>query len=426
MRRRRHDWGAWTLVGALIVSAAMHAALYLPVSGVLADYFEPTVREAEPVRMVRLSPEAYRRSLEQARRARDRSAGAKARQSAQQRQPEAPAPERKDENRDSNRLNGQVVDVPATKDDSPNPDAKYLGRSNVNVEKESVARLDQRDPTKKRRTNELQEKAQRSNPNAQKTVGLTVEGDQSGPGETDADSGEGQGRGKESQKQFVLEVPDMARRDEVKLQLSDVPGYRQSVANRSGTEAMKGNGERFRYQPGALDGTGATDDEGGGGKRGGGLPSLESLRPTLGTIARISGSPSSDYVEGVPEGDGTYLNTKEFKYATFFIRVKDSVEGYWRDITQREYRRRDPTGRVYGQRDRATLLSIVLDRSGELDSVSVARSCGLDFLDQAAVQAIRAAQPFPNPPDGISEDDGSIRFNFQFVVVMRSSSPFDF
>lgn len=417
-------------MGALIVSAGLHALLYVPVSVTLAEYFEPTAREAEPVRMVRLSPEAYRRSLEQARRARDRTAGpragAQARDRAQQPQPRAPEPEKKSRDNDSSRIEGQVVDVPATRDDSPNPDAKYLGRSNVNVEKESVARLDQRDPTKKRRTNELQDEAQRSNPNAQKTVGLTVEGDQSGPGESEADSGEGEGKGKKSEKQFVLEVPDMARRDEVKLQLSDVPGYRQSVTNRSGTEAMKGNGERFRYQPGALDGTGATDDDGGGGKRGGGLPSLESLRPTLGTIARISGSPSSDYVEGVPEGDGTYLNTKEFKYATFFIRVKDSVEGYWRDITQREYRRRDPTGRVYGQRDRATLLSIVLDRSGELDSVSVARSCGLDFLDQAAVQAIRAAQPFPNPPDGISEDDGSIRFNFQFVVVMRSSSPFDF
>lgn len=428
MRRRRHDWGAWTLVGALIVSAALHAALYVPVSSAVSGYFESTIREPEPVRMVRLSPEAYRRSLEQARSARDRAGRRGGAAASEEQRPPEPTPEpEKTEDRDESRIDGQVVDVPATRDDSPNPDAEYLGRSNVNVEKESVARLDQRDPTKKRRTNELQEKAQPSNPNAQKTVGLTVEGDQSGSGKSDRDSGEGEGAGEQSRKQFVLEVPDMSRRDEVKLQLSDVPGYRQSVNNRSGTEAMKGNGERFRYQPGEVDGTGATDGDAGGGKRGGGgLPSLESLRPTLGTVARISGSPSSDYVEGVPEGDGTYLNTKEFKYATFFIRVKDSVEGYWRDITQREYRRRDPTGRVYGQRDRATLLSIVLDRSGELDSVSVARSCGLDFLDQAAMQAIRAAEPFPNPPDGISEDDGTIRFNFQFVVVMRSSGPFDF
>jgi len=323
-------------------------------------------------------------------------------------------------------VTGQVVDVPATRDDSENPDAKYLGRSNVNVEKESVARLDQRDPTKKRRTNELQEKARPARPEAQKTVGLTVEGENTS-GESKGGKGKGEGQGEASQQQFVLEIPDLARRDEVKLQLSDVPGYRQSVNNRSGTREVQGNAERFRYQPGARDGTGSSNESGsGGGARSGGLPSLESLRPTLGTIARISGSPSSDYVEGVPEGDGTYLNTREFKYATFFIRVKDSVEGYWRDITQREYRRRDPTGRVYGQSDRATLLSIVLDRSGELDSVSVARSSGLDFLDRAAMQAIEAAEPFPNPPDGITEEDGLIRFNFQFVVVMSPSGPFGF
>lgn len=431
MRRRKHEWGPWTLAASLVVSAGVHAALYVPVGEALEDYFASSPKADEPVRVVRLSPEAYRRSLAQARAARDRGRQGRGAQvereaRAQPPQPEAePEPERKE-----SKLDGQVVDVPASRDDSPNPDAKYLGRSNVHVEKESVARLEDRDPSLKRRTHELQRKSQSPDPSAQKTVGLTVEGDAraGAPGESKQAPSETKGQGDaagDGSRQFVLEVPDMSRRDEVKLELSEIPGYRQTINNRTGTQAMKGNADRFRYEPGDLDGSGRSE---GGGRQaggGGGLPSLESLRPTLGTVARISGSPSSDYVEGVPEGDGTYLNTKEFKYATFFIRVKDSVEGYWRDITQREYRRRDPTGRVYGQRDRATLLSIVLDQSGELDSVSVARSCGLDFLDQAAVQAIREAQPFPNPPEGIRESDGSIRFNFQFVVVMRSASPFD-
>lgn len=438
MRRRRHEWGLWTLAAALVVSAAVHAVLYFPVSDALSTYLAPSAKQAGPVKMVRLSPEAYRRSMEAARQARSSRRPARPGRAAtaeeRARRPEVEAPESQPEQERRQPIDGQVVDVPATRDDSPNPDAEYLGRSNVHVEKESVARLEERDPSLKRRTNRLQRKSSSPNPESQKTLGLSVDGDRksgadggdegekAGPGR-----GEGEGEG-EGQRQFVLEVPDLERRDDVKLELSDLPGVRQSVQNRSGTEALDGNGERFRFEPGQLDGTGRANDAGGGGGGGGesgGLPSLESLRPTLGTVARISGSPSSDYVEGVPEGDGTFLNTREFKYATFFIRVKDSVEGYWRDITQREYRRRDPTGRVYGSRDRATLLSIVLDRSGALDSVSVARSCGLDFLDQAAVQAIRQAQPFPNPPDGISESDGSIRFNFQFVVVMRSASPFD-
>jgi len=421
-------------VASLVLSAALHAVLYLPVSDLVADYLAPSASSDDPVRMVRLSPEAYRRSMQRARAARRDGAGrsAAARDATSKTQPVEKAEPEARETPESE-LDGQVVDVPPTRDDSPNPDAEYLGRHNANVEKERVARLEDRDPSLKRRTNELQRKAEASKPKSQKTLGLSVDGEEKSGGSGEGSSGPGRDRGSgegkgEGRGQFQLEMPDLERRDDVQLELSDLPGVRQSVDNRTGTEAMKGNSDRFRYQPGDRDGRGADEGSsasgGGGGGSGGGLPSLDSLRPTLGTVARISGSPSSDYVEGVPEGDGTYLNTKEFKYATFFIRVKDSVEGYWRDITQREYRRRDPTGRVYGSRDRATLLSIVLEPTGELDSVSVARSCGLDFLDQAAVRAIREAQPFPNPPAGITGDDGSIRFNFQFVVVMRSAGPF--
>jgi len=217
----------------------------------------------------------------------------------------------------------------------------------------------------------------------------------------------------------------MKRRDDVQLRLSDLPGFKQQVRNRKGSEALDGNAERFDFQPGTPDGEGS-GEAGGQAKGKRSLPSLEALQPSLGTVARISGSPSMDYVEDVPEGEGTYLNTKQFKYATFFIRVKDSVQNYWIDNFRREFRRRDPTGRSMGNQNRVTLLTITLDRSGSLDDVRVSRSSGLRYLDDAAIQAFRQAQPFPNPPDGIVESDGSIRFNFQFVLVARPSGPFGF
>ena len=125
----------------------------------------------------------------------------------------------------------------------------------------------------------------------------------------------------------------------------------------------------------------------------------------------------------MPEGDGTFLNAKEFKYATFFYRVRDSVAIHWEGLAAQEYRRRDPTGNIYGIRDRATLLHIRLSREGRLDDVRVEQTSGVDFLDNVAVQAFRMAEPFPNPPLGIADEDGNIQFNFQFVVVMSSRSP---
>ncbi len=409
------------LLGSFLASALVHLILYFPVERALVSYFQQAKPpSSEPVKVVTLSPEAWARSMTTARRAnRDRPSPAatptRKREPERTPEPEPPKPEPK-------RPNGQIVDVPPTKDDSPNPDARFLGEHNSNVEKESVARLDARDHTKKRRTNRLQERRTAPRPKSQKTLGLTVQGEEKGVDGEGKSSGEDDGSG-EGKKQFQLELPDFKRRDEVKLKLSDLPGFRQSIQNRSGSDAMQGNGKRFRFQPGDVQGDGTGAKKGAGGKKG--LPSLEALQPNLGTVARISGSPSLDYVENVPEGEGTFLNTKEFKYATFFIRVKDSVQDYWIENFRREYRRRDPTGRIFGARDRITLLAIVLDDEGQLSSVRVAESSGLDFLDEAAVQAFRQAQPFPNPPQGIVESDGSIRFNFQFVVVLRSGGPFD-
>ena len=76
--------------------------------------------------------------------------------------------------------------------------------------------------------------------------------------------------------------------------------------------------------------------------------------------------------------------------------------------------RHDPYGNIYGVKDRYTVLNVVLDSDGELSDVTVARSSGVGFLDDEAVHAFQLASPFPNPPHGLLETDGSIRFQFGF------------
>lgn len=430
MRHRRSHRSV--LFPALLLSALIHAVAYWPVSRVLEDYFAHVPpRGKGPVEVVRLAPEVYDRAMEQARQAAARSRRTDRSKNHGKAPPgRPPKPERKKPEPDKSKdlPDRQIVDVPATKDDSPNPDAKYLGKFNSNVDKESVARIEDRDPSRKRTTHKLQDRSPSARPDTPKAPGLEIRSPSSGGGTGgSSDSAEkGQGEGDEGgKKRFALEVPDLKRRDDVQLKLSDLPDFGQALKNQQGRSEVRGNSDRFKVEPGDPNGDSDRDGEAsGGGKGTPGLPNLDALRPRLGTVGRIAGSPSSDYIENVPEGDGTFLNTKEFKYATFFIRVKDSVEGHWHTLTRQEYRRRDPTGRIYGQRNRSTLLTVVLDDAGRLGSVRIAESCGLDFLDQAAVEAFRRAQPFPNPPDGIIEDDGNVRFNFQFVVVFRPSGPF--
>jgi protein TonB len=66
--------------------------------------------------------------------------------------------------------------------------------------------------------------------------------------------------------------------------------------------------------------------------------------------------------------------------------------------------------------DRITKLMIVLNSAGTLVKVQVLRDSGVSDLDDAAIEAFRAAAPFPNPPKGIIESDGTVKIRWDFVI----------
>ena len=119
------------------------------------------------------------------------------------------------------------------------------------------------------------------------------------------------------------------------------------------------------------------------------------------------------------EGDGTYLNTREFKYATYFNRIKQAVSGTW--TPQHALDLRDPDRTMYAFKDRVTLLAVTLDDAGGVKDLAVQRSSGVDFLDRTALDAFRKAQPFNNPPPGLVDGRGEIRFTFGFYLEVGRS-----
>ena len=125
------------------------------------------------------------------------------------------------------------------------------------------------------------------------------------------------------------------------------------------------------------------------------------------------GAPSNDAIVGVEEGEGTFLNTKEFKYASFFNRVKRDVTRVWNPMP--DWQREDPTGQLYGHIQKKTLLRVVLDGEGTVVDVKVARSSTIEFLDKAAVNAFWNCRQFPNPPKGLVVDN-KVDFYFGFMV----------
>ncbi len=297
---------------------------------------------------------------------------------------------------------GQVVDV-APGNSKENPNAKYLAESSNSVERESRAK---------------DQSAEYRNAMPRRTS--TTPHDTNGHDTTEQIQISGNnGRGQDDRPlrtnspKAVYEVPDVKARSEVALKATVDTGEGAEVSNHAESVAIQGNGKRLLLQPGAQDG----DEQPSQGHLGADGPA--NLMPSMAVLDKITGAAPNDHLSDVDPGEGTFLNTKEWKFASFFNRVKQSISHHWHPIGQLQLR--DPSGQVYGSRDRYTVLSVTLDDRGHVVDVFVEKSSGLDFLDLEAVHSFERAQPFPNPPPGLVADDSRVRFSFGFFLEMSSS-----
>ncbi len=303
--------------------------------------------------------------------------------------------EKEEKDRD---LKGQVVDVAPTPDNRRPENAKYLSEHNTRVEKETVSRHQRKDYGVAQPRPTVAE-YQRRRSSDQK--------DQTGDAETTIlMKKQGQRQTKSTERAFAFEYPDMEKRQSLRLKLDldlgQLPRY-------SASDEIRGNSDRLRMIPGKF----SDQEQGEAGEEGQDKQNVALLgRESLKHLDMVTGAPANDYLKDLPKGEETLLNSKEFRYATFFNRVKRGVSDQWNP--GEVYLRHDPYGNIYGVKDRYTVLNVVLDSEGHLSDVSVARSSGVGFLDDEAVHAFELASPFPNPPEGLLENDGSIRFQFGF------------
>ena len=314
--------------------------------------------------------------------------------------PPPPAPE--EEKKKEPLPKGQVVDVQPGNDQKPPPDSKYLADHDNKVEKQTRAK-DQTPFYKNampHRTTPLPPSQAQGKDNAPKPQ---VAGNQ-GAAQDKAPAQPGQQAGH-------LDVPSAEKRDKVAL-LDRGPN--PEVQNHDSSDGVKGNAKRLNISPGPLGKDGTAQSQGQKGEK-----NVANLMPSAATLDKIAGAAANDHLDDVDEGDSTFLNTREFKYATFFNRVKQSVGEHWDPSTP--LRLRDPEGKIYAYKDRQTLLAVTLDPTGRLLRVSISKSSGVDFLDDEAVAAFERAQPFPNPPPGLV-DHGQVQFSFGFFLEVNSGS----
>lgn len=90
----------------------------------------------------------------------------------------------------------------------------------------------------------------------------------------------------------------------------------------------------------------------------------------------------------------------------------DGFDAYARQVWAQIDRRRPRSGVRAG----SAQVSFRLDRAGRLTGLRLAASSGSSEFDRAALRAVRAAAPFPRPPDDV--DDARLEFR----IAIRSPS----
>lgn len=350
---------------AVLVSLLLNAAIFLVL--VRAGAFDL----GRPVDMTRVALAPVSASRWAANRAIQQGTPADRRQATPFALPRPPPPPPPEPAPESKKAMGQVVDLGPTNDQKPK-DARFLSEHDSSVEKETRSRHAKAGYAQPLPT-----------PSAPGVQAATP------PGE----------KGKSERSVPGIEGTPAAQRAAERKVASASP----SPEGQAGGPRTPQDGAAPAPAPGV----------GEGGERRAGAPSENPLIAP-GTLARAAGGPAPDHLDGVEEGEGTFLNAKQWKYATYFNRIKQAVAATWDPLSPLDAR--DPDHSMFGYKDRFTLLGVTLDDSGRLKSLVVEQTSGVEFLDRAAVTAFRSAQPFMNPPRGIVDGHGEIKFSFGFFL----------
>ena len=315
--------------------------------------------------------------------------------------------EKKKDEEELSKLDGkQIVDMPDSPDATPPKDAKYLSEFNTNTKKETKSRHQTADY--KRATNEVTGLMQTPNP-TQGDAAAAAAKEQAAILKKEA----------KKKEQAAMEIPTVEKKERLELSIDNAIGMFQ---NKQSSEAAQGNSNRLLIKPGEQ---AQAAEDGKEASKATKIMSPKDLIPSVGVLAKIAGAPSNDFLPNdIADGEGTFLNSREFKFAPFFNRLKQSVSQHWKPIN--EFRRRDPSGNIYGYQSRVTVVSVRLNESGDVTNVEVAHSSGVEFLDKEAISAFKRAAPFPNPPKQLMKD-GQTEFTFGFHIEFNSKTgAFDF
>ena len=115
--------------------------------------------------------------------------------------------------------------------------------------------------------------------------------------------------------------------------------------------------------------------------------------------------------KALPFGSENMLNTQESVYYSYYSRLYQAIGPVWQSrIREVPYSRRVAPGNY------VTQVEVLFDRSGNMTEIRYHHSSGMPEFDQAVESAWRKIGQFPNPPNALIEQDGTVHTAWSFTV----------
>ncbi len=116
-----------------------------------------------------------------------------------------------------------------------------------------------------------------------------------------------------------------------------------------------------------------------------------------------------DINENLPEEETVNLNTREFKYISYFSKIKSKIELVW------AY----PQISVMRGEQGTVHLKFTIVEDGSLEDVQLIKSSGYPALDEEAIRAVKTAAPYPPLPKSWGLKKLHIIGEFNYILGYR-------
>lgn len=137
------------------------------------------------------------------------------------------------------------------------------------------------------------------------------------------------------------------------------------------------------------------------------LPSVRELIPSPESLARLPSLGREGTNAPAAKEETVSLNTQEFKYYSYFVKLKRLIESVWDYPLE---------ARAQGQQG-TLFMEFTISKNGNLEDIKLMRSSRYSILDDEAMRAVRVALGNPLPlPEGWGLDRLNVRASFTYQL----------